>query len=101
MRLGRDVIGNSVNARMLTRNAWRDAGLRAGAEVVEIEVICSDPKEHRRRVEGRASEVPGLALPNWAAVVGRDYHPWDRNHWTIDTAALSIAACVEQALALL
>ena len=28
LRLGRDVIGNSVNPWMLTRNAWRDAGLR-------------------------------------------------------------------------
>jgi hypothetical protein len=31
LRLGRTVIGDSVNPWMLTRNAWRDAGLRAGA----------------------------------------------------------------------
>jgi predicted kinase len=31
LRLGRTVIGDSVNSWMLTRNAWRDAGLRAGA----------------------------------------------------------------------
>ena len=39
LRLGRDVIGDSVNPWMLTRNAWRDAGLRAGAHVVEVETI--------------------------------------------------------------
>src|ERR1700729_2499064 len=35
LRLGRVVIGDSVNPWMLTRDAWRDAGLRAGAHVVE------------------------------------------------------------------
>lgn len=37
--LGRDVISDSVNPWMLTRNAWRDVGLRAEAKVVEVEVI--------------------------------------------------------------
>lgn len=96
LRLGRTVIGDSVNPWMLTRNAWRGAGLRAGARVVEIETICSDVEEHRRRVETRIDEVPGLTLPNWQTVIGRDYHPWDRDHVTIDTAGRSVAACVEQ-----
>src|SRR5690242_12492961 len=39
LRLGRDVIGDSVNPWMLTRDAWRDAGLAAGAKVIEVEVI--------------------------------------------------------------
>jgi predicted kinase len=95
LRLGRTVIGDSVNPWMLTRNAWRDAGLRAGARVVEIETICSDVEEHRRRVETRAQEVPGLILPDWAAVIGRDYHVWDRDHVTIDTAGRSVTTCVE------
>lgn len=95
LRLGRDVIGDSVNPWMLTRDAWRAAGTRAGARVVEVETICSDRKEHRRRVESRANEVPGLILPDWEAVIGRDYHPWDRDHVTIDTAGRDVAACVE------
>lgn len=56
LRLGHDVIGDSVNPWMLTRNAWRAVGVRAGARVVEVEAICSDQDEHRRRVESRASE---------------------------------------------
>ena len=95
MRLGRTVIGDSVNPWMLTRNAWRDAGLRARARVVEIETICSDVEEHRRRVETRAKEVPGLILPDWHAVIERDYHMWDRDHVTIDTADHSVTTCVE------
>src|ERR1051325_6353574 len=73
LRLGRDVIGDSVNPWGLTRDAWRDAGLGAGARVVEVEVVCSDVEAHRRRVETRPSDVPGLVPPTWAEVVGRDY----------------------------
>jgi len=44
LRLGRDVIGDSVNDWMLTRNAWRDVGLRAGAKVVEVEILRRRPE---------------------------------------------------------
>lgn len=94
LRLGRDVIGDAVNPWMLTRNAWRDAGLRAGARVLEVETRCSDIEEHRRRLESRVAEIPGLVLPDWQAVIGRDYHPWQRRHLTIDTAGRNVAACV-------
>jgi predicted kinase len=95
LRLARTVIGDSVNPWMLTRNAWRDSGLRAGARVGEIETICSDAQEHRSRIETRASGVPGLVLPTWQDVIDRDYHAWDRDHVTIDTARRSVGACVE------
>jgi len=101
LRLGRTVIGDSVNDWMLTRNAWRDAGLRAGVRVVEIETICSDLAEHRPRIETRSSEVPGLILPSWREVIDRDYHAWDREHVTIDTAGRSVEACVELIRAIL
>ncbi len=99
LRLGHDVIGDSVNPWMLTRNAWRTVGMRAGARVVEVEAVCSDQDEHRRRVESRASEVPGLRLPDWEAVISRDYHAWNRDHVTVDTAKRDVAACVELILA--
>jgi predicted kinase len=99
LRLGRDVIGDSVNPWMLTRDAWRAVGTRAGARVLEVETVCSDPDEHRRRVESRASEVAGLILPDWEAVISRDYHIWDRDHVTVDTAKRTVAVCVELILA--
>jgi len=43
--------------------------------------------------------VPGLILPDWRAVIGRDYHAWDRDHVTVDTAKRSVAAGVELILA--
>ena len=101
LRLGNDVVGNSVNPWRLSRNAWRDAGLRAGARVIEVETVCTDLDEHRRRIETRASEVPGLILPDWQAVSGRDYHPWDRDRLIIDTAGRSVAACIKLVIAAL
>jgi predicted kinase len=95
LRLGRDVIGDSVNPWTETRDAWREAGRRAGARVLEVEIVCSDAAEHRRRIETRTSEIAGLALPDWAAVIGRDYHPWDRDRLVIDTAAEAAASCVK------
>ena len=101
LRLGWTVIGDSVNPWMLTRNAWRGAGLRAGVRVVEIETICSDLQEHRRRIETRRNEVPGLVLPSWQAVIERDYHAWDREHLVIDTAGSSVEECIERICAAL
>ena len=99
LRLGLDVVGDSVNPWLKTRDSWRDAGLAAGADVLEIEVVCSDPAEHRRRVETRVVDVPGLTPPTWEEVVGRDYRPWTRDRLVVDTARRSVAACVAEILA--
>ena len=90
LRLGLSVIADSVNPIDITRNAWRDVGARAGVPVIEIEVICSDPTEHRARVESRPSTVPNLRLPTWREVVEREYHPWDHEHLCVDTAHRSL-----------
>jgi predicted kinase len=95
LRLGCDVIGDSVNGWLSTRSAWRAVAARAGARIVEVEIICSDFGEHRRRVETRKSDVPGLVLPDWPAVIGRDYEPWDRDRLKIDTCGRSIEDCVK------
>jgi predicted kinase len=95
LRLGRDVVGDSVNGWLSTRSAWREAATRAGAGLLEVETTCSDLGEHRRRIETRESDVPGLILPDWDAVVGRDYEPWDRDRLKIDTSGRSIGDCVK------
>ncbi len=101
LRLGRGVIADSVNDWSLVRDAWRDVGIRAGVRVLEVETICSNVEDHRRRIETRESEVPGLVLPTWADVTQRDYHAWNRDHLILDTAKLSLDACVEGVLAAL
>ena len=96
LRLGREVIGDGVNDLKVVRDGWQDAGRRAGADVVWIEVICSDPAAHRRRVQTRTSDIPGLVLPDWQDVIGRQHDPWDRERLILDTAGRSIGDCVDQ-----
>jgi predicted kinase len=90
LRLGRTVIADSVNPLTLTRDAWVDVARRAGVGFLEVEIICSDSEEHRRRVEMRDADVPGLKLPTWDDVVAREYHQWNRERVVIDTARESV-----------
>jgi predicted kinase len=85
LRHGRVVIGDSVNGWPETRDAWQSAAVRSDAQFIEVEILCSDLREDRRRVETRHSDISGLVLPDWQAVISRDYQPWGRDHLTIDT----------------
>ena len=86
LRLGRTVIADSVNPITVTRAAWRDTAQRVGTDAVDVEVVCSDPTEHRRRIEGRRPDIPGLVVPTWQAVLLRHYEPWDTGRLIVDTA---------------
>jgi predicted kinase len=86
LALGHDVIGDAVNPLALTRGWWREVAEAAGARLVNVEIVCSDRAEHRRRVEARRPDLPGLALPDWARVTARDYEPWTTPPLVIDTA---------------
>lgn len=89
LRGGLHVVAESVNPTDESRDAWRDAGRSVGARVVEVEVVCSDVDEHRRRVERRVSDVEGLVVPTWRQVLDRAYEPWSRPRLVVDTAELS------------
>jgi hypothetical protein len=65
-------------------------GQNAPVETIEIEVICSDSREHRSRVETWLQDIFGLRLPTWEEVMSREYHPWNREHIVIDTANRSV-----------
>ena len=52
---------------------------------IDIEVICSDTYEHRRRIETRTSNISGLKLSSWTDVVNREYHSWSKDRIIIDT----------------
>ena len=85
LRQGLTVLAESVNPLTITRDAWRDTAVRAGVPAVEVEIVCSDPDEHRRRVASRSVDIPDLPLPDWEQVVGREYEPWNRDRIVIDT----------------
>lgn len=94
LRIGRTIIADSVNPLTGTRDAWVAIAKGAGSHAIEIEVVCSEVCEHRRRSEARISDIPGLKLPTWQEIVSREYHPWDREHIVVDTACQSIEQSV-------
>lgn len=95
LKLGLTVVGDSVNSLPVTRDAWRAVAEQAGTPCVEVEVICSDAAEHRRRVETRTIDVAGLTPPTWEQVQAREYHSWPRGRIIVDTAGRSLEACVD------
>ena len=101
LHIGRTVIADCVNPLQITRDAWVAVADRAGASVVEVEVICSDSKQHQQRIENRVSDISGLKLPTWEDVASREYEPWQRKHVVIDTAQRSVRDNVSELLQLL
>lgn len=98
LRIGLDVIADTVNPIEITRQAWREVADSINVPYIEIEVICSDKAEHKRRVTTRETDIPGLELPAWEAVVNRDYEIWDREHIVIDTAHHTAAESLKKLL---
>jgi len=101
LRLGISVISDSCNPIELTRREWEQVAAGAHAEHVNIEVVCSDPEEHRRRLATRISTVPGLQSPTWDEVINREYHCWTQERIVIDTSGKAEATSVSELLSAL
>lgn len=92
LRLGLSVVADGVNPVAATRDTWADVARRTGSRLVNLEVVCSDETEHRRRVETRRAE-PGnhsgrWSPPTWLHVEQRrpTYEPWVTSPLVLDTA---------------
>jgi predicted kinase len=90
LRVGRSVVGDAVNPLTVTRDSWAEVARLANVCLVEVEVICSDVQEHKKRVESRNSDIEGRPSPTWEDVIGLKFEPWKRPHIIIDTARKSI-----------
>ena len=101
LRVGRSVVADSCNPIELTRREWEQVAQESDVAYFNIEVICSDSREHRRRVETRAAEVAGLKLPTWQDVESREYHDWTVDRIIVDTAGRSAAECADDLLSTL
>jgi predicted kinase len=98
LQLGTSVVADSCNPIEVTRRAWERVATTAGAQYFNIEVVCSDHEELRRRTETRTSTIPGLRLPTWPDVVNREYHRWTVERIVIDTVGQSERACLVELL---
>lgn len=85
LSLGLSVVADSVNPLTITREAWRKVATGAGSRFCEIEIVCSDRSEHRKRVESRTNDIDGLSLPSWQDVLDREYEAWTGDRIVIDT----------------
>lgn len=88
-----------MNPLPVTRDMWAGVARTAGADLIEVEVVCTDQGEHRRRVQERTTDEPGLTQPGWEAVVGREYGAWDRPVLRIDTATTDPEAAAARIVA--
>ncbi|MCP2073522.1 UNVERIFIED_ORG: putative kinase [Pseudomonas lini] len=95
LRFGSTVIVDCVNPVIESRKAWSEIATRAGVPLVNIQVICSDKREHQRRVETREIDIPGLTPPTWKSVLDHEYEAWDNAPFNIDTALISPSDAVE------
>lgn len=77
LAVGTPVVVDSVSAVPNARRGWCSVAERTGARLRVIEVDLSDPVEHRRRVQGRTSDLPGMQVPTWEIVMAGSYAPWD------------------------
>ena len=98
LRLGSTVIADAVNGVEIARQAWASVARIANVRLTNVELICSDETEHRRRIETRSSDIAGLPQPSWHDVKTREYDPWKQPRIIIDTAGASVEACVAKLL---
>ncbi|HHT9778111.1 TPA: AAA family ATPase [Legionella pneumophila] len=95
LKLGLPVIADSVNPIAITRDDWQKVALDANKPFIEIELVCSNTKEHQRRIETRKADIPWHKLPKWIDVLNRDYEPWQSKSIVLDTTEHSVSESVE------
>lgn len=89
LKLGNNVIADSVNPIAITRRDWRNVASESAVPVLEIEIICSDKAQHKERVEQRSANIIGHILPDWQNVTTRQYEPWLSTDIILDTSVLT------------
>ena len=96
LKIGHNVVADSCNPINHTREEWENVAKTNNSIFINIEIICSDKAEHRKRIESRKSEIDGLKLPTWNDVENREYHQWETNRIVIDTANKTVEMCMEE-----
>ena len=84
LRIGLPVVSDAVNSVEIARVGWREVARETRAELRLVHVVCSDPDEHRRRVESRLPDLDGHVPPTWTEVRRRSWEPLTDPHLTVD-----------------
>jgi predicted kinase len=91
---GCEVVADCVNPVRESREGWRAIAQSVGVEIIEVEFVCSDKAEHRRRVESRVADIEGHRPATWEDVLRLEYSHWIAQPLVIDTAFLNAEAAV-------
>ncbi|MBJ9902975.1 AAA family ATPase [Acinetobacter bereziniae] len=89
LKLGNTVVADNVNPVIESRLKWKEIAQKAKVKIIEIEVVCSDKAEHKRRIETRSSDIENFKLPDWQSVQIHDYQLRTDKRLIIDTAKLT------------
>jgi predicted kinase len=98
--LGLSVVADCVNPVADSQAGWHAVATASGARLVEIQLVCSDAGEHRRRVEDRVADIPGHVQPTWTDVSTRALAPWP-GATVIDSAGRHVSEVARDAHALI
>ena len=101
LQLGVSVVADSCNPIELTRDEWEDVAVNAKTDYVNIEVVCSDTVEHRKRIDNRIAKSNEVRMPTWQDVEDREYERWVKSRLIIDTTNRTEDECLEQLVSLL
>jgi predicted kinase len=90
------VVADSCNPINLTRQEWEGIAIQNECIYINIEVMCSNNREHQKRCETRYNEIAELQLPTWNEIRNREYNVWEKDHIKIDTANKSVEDCFSE-----
>lgn len=96
LKVGNNVISDQVNPVNFIRKEFNNLAVKNNCKYMNIEIICSDEKEHKYRIENRINEIENLKLPTWEEIKNRNYERWEEEHIIIDTAKKTINECINE-----
>ncbi len=94
--IGNNVVIDCCNPYEFIRKEWNDIGIECDARNINIEIVCTDKKEHKERVESRKSDLQGFKVPLWKEVEDREYEAWGIDVIRIDTSGKSQEESIEE-----
>jgi predicted kinase len=95
LRAGISVVADAVNSVCEAREAWRKTAEQTQSVLRVLEVVCSDPNEHRRRIRSRSPDPARPSAGSWQQVLARPFEPWNvpEPRLVLDTSRMSQQDC--------
>ena len=84
-----NVVIDCCNPYEFIRKEWMILARECNAEIIMIEIVCTDKEEHKDRVEKRKSDIEGFLIPSWEEVEKREYEEWGTDVIRIETSGKS------------